>query len=278
MAIQTPPPVTPLATDVPQRGVRSTFSTLVDAFVTWFALTAIPQMAALVQNVYNNAVEAFNSATAANAARVLAETAAAGAVAGPSTTATSTSSATLGFGSKSLTLAQTNKTFALGQWAVFADAADPRNTMSGPITAFTQGTGAITIDARNVTTAAAGVFPTLSNWNVSLTGAGAQTSQSVAESFTPVAVAGTDLDLSLGDYFTKTMAGNSAFTFSNIPTGKSWTLELTITSGIWSLPASVRWQGDLTPTLAAGKTHLLMFVTSNGGTRVRAAVLGPYQT
>jgi hypothetical protein len=67
MAIQNPTPVTPLATEPPQRGVRSTFSDLMDSFVTWFTMTAIPQMAALVLNVYNNAIEAYNSAVAAKA-------------------------------------------------------------------------------------------------------------------------------------------------------------------------------------------------------------------
>lgn len=67
MAIETPPPVTPAPQPYPQRGERSTFSDRVDAFVAWFTTTAIPQMAALVLNVYNNAVAAFNAAMTATA-------------------------------------------------------------------------------------------------------------------------------------------------------------------------------------------------------------------
>lgn len=65
MAIETPPPVTDLPTPVPQRGERSTFSTYVDGFVTWFALTAVPQMRAVALNVWNNATQAYNAAQAA---------------------------------------------------------------------------------------------------------------------------------------------------------------------------------------------------------------------
>lgn len=278
MAVENPTPVTPLPTPVPQRGERSTFSQRVDGFVTWFTGTAIPQMAALVQNVYNNAVDAAASALSANSNRILAQAAAQSAVATPSAAATTTTSMQLGYGSKSFTLAQTNKTFSVGQIVSIASAADPRDWMAGIITAFTSGTGAMTVNVLNVGNATAGVFPTLASWIVSLTGAPAQTSQEQLLSFTPVPMPGADMDLSQGEYFTKTISGNTAFTFSNVPTGKSWTLELTITSGMISFPASVRWPGDLTPTLVTGKTHLIVFITDDGGTRVRAAALAGYTT
>lgn len=87
MAIETPTPVTPLATGVPQRGIRSTFSTLMDAFVTWFTGTAIPQMASLVQNVYHNALEAFGSASAARTSEINAAASAATSVSAAGATA-----------------------------------------------------------------------------------------------------------------------------------------------------------------------------------------------
>jgi hypothetical protein len=64
---QTPPPaIDPAPAPAPQRGDRATFSDRVDAFVTWL-ITAVTQFYALGVNVYNNAVDAFNSATTAKA-------------------------------------------------------------------------------------------------------------------------------------------------------------------------------------------------------------------
>lgn len=281
MAIENPTPVTPLPTAVPQRGVRSTFSDLVDGFVTWFTMTAIPQMAALVQNVYNNALEAFSSAQKAEGARLLAQSIAQGIVATPSAAGTSTTSLQLGYGSKTVTMVQTNRTFSLGQWVVFADANDPRNTMSGPVTAFTQGTGVITIDARNVTNAAAGVFPTITSWIVALSGTGAQTAQQQALTFTPVQMAANDMDLTQGEWFKKTINGNTAFTWSNVPPapyGRVWVLDLTLTSGMVSFPSAIRWVGGLTPTLLTNRRHKIVFSTTDGGVTVDAAALASYAT
>ena len=89
------------------------------------------------------------------------------------------------------------------------------------------------------------------------------------------AVAALDINCSLSNYFTKTIAANSTFTFSNVPTGVaySFTLELTHTSGTVTWPTSVKWAGDTTPTLTSGKTHLFMFVTDDGGTRWRGSAL-----
>lgn len=66
MPITTPPTITPAPNPAPQRNDRTTFSTRVDAFVTWL-IAAVAQFAALAANVYNNAVEAFNYATTASA-------------------------------------------------------------------------------------------------------------------------------------------------------------------------------------------------------------------
>jgi len=93
------------------------------------------------------------------------------------------------------------------------------------------------------------------------------------------AVSALDIDLSTGNYFTKTINGNSTFTFSNPPasgTVGSFTLELTHTSGTVSWPSSVKFPADTPPTLATGKTHLFVFVTDDGGTRYRGASLADY--
>ena len=93
------------------------------------------------------------------------------------------------------------------------------------------------------------------------------------------AVSALDIDLSTGNYFTKTINANSTFTFSNPPasgTVGSFTLELTHTSGTVTWPTSVKFPADTAPTLTAGKTHLFMFVTDDGGTRYRGAALADY--
>jgi hypothetical protein len=94
------------------------------------------------------------------------------------------------------------------------------------------------------------------------------------------AVAALDIDCSVGNYFTKTINGNSTFTFSNVPASRSYgfTLELTVTSGTVTWPASVRFPYGVSPLLTAGKTHLVMFLTDDGGTRWRGAALLDYET
>ena len=93
-----------------------------------------------------------------------------------------------------------------------------------------------------------------------------------------VAMAALDVDCSAGNYFTKTINGNSTFTFSNVPSSRSFSfvLELTHTSGTVTWPSSVKFPGDTAPTLTAGKTHLFVFETNDGGTRFRGAALVDY--
>jgi len=107
------------------------------------------------------------------------------------------------------------------------------------------------------------------NWAI-LTGDGA---------FIPQVVVASSIDLAAGNYHTRTMTASQAFTFDNCPSdGFSFTLELTVTSGVVTLPTSVRTPSDTPYTLAAGKTHLLMFVTSNRGVRWRLAAATNYAT
>ncbi len=87
MALIEPPGYTPAPENEPQRGVKDTFSDLVDDFVTWMA-NAPAQLGALAANVYNNALEALGYSTAAGAsasaaaasAEIAADSAAAAAV------------------------------------------------------------------------------------------------------------------------------------------------------------------------------------------------------
>jgi hypothetical protein len=92
------------------------------------------------------------------------------------------------------------------------------------------------------------------------------------------AVGALDIDCSTGNYFTKTISGDSTFTVSNVPASRaySFTLELTHTSGVVTWFSGVEWPGGTAPTLTTGKTHLFVFVTDDGGTRWRGASLVNY--
>ena len=93
-------------------------------------------------------------------------------------------------------------------------------------------------------------------------------------------VAALDVDCSASNFFTKTIAATSTFTFSNPPTSGTayaFTLEVVHTSGTITWPASVRWPGNTAPTLTTGRTHLITFVTDNAGTTWYGAPQVNYQ-
>ena len=111
---------------------------------------------------------------------------------------------------------------------------------------------------------------------ISTLGAGVSLTGPYKENIT--AMGALEVDCSTGNYFTKTISGNSTFTFANVPTGCAYafTLELTHGSGTVTWPASVKFPADTAPTLTAGKTHLFMFITDTGGTRFRGSSLVDY--
>jgi hypothetical protein len=96
---------------------------------------------------------------------------------------------------------------------------------------------------------------------------------------TVAAVGALDIDCSAGTSFSKTIAGDSLFAFTNPPasgieyTGK---LTLTHTSGAITWPASVEWPGDVEPAWETGKVHLIWFSTTNGGTTWRLTAAANY--
>jgi hypothetical protein len=86
------------------------------------------------------------SASGASSSAGAAASSASSAMNAPGTNATSTTSLSIGTGSKSPTLAQTGKTFVVGQWVSICDSSTPTTKwMVGAITAFNSGTGAMTV-------------------------------------------------------------------------------------------------------------------------------------
>mgnify|MGYP007071645719 CR=1 FL=1 len=88
-----------------------------------------------------------------------------------------------------------------------------------------------------------------------------------------------DIDCSAGNYFTKTINGNSTFTFSNVPSGAyGMIVEIENTSGTITWPAAVKWPNDTAPSLTTGKTHVFVFITDDSGTRWRGVAQVNYVT
>lgn len=114
--------------------------------------------------------ESAASASAAADQVTLAASFAQTAISAPGTSATSTTSLTVGKGSQALTI-QPGKDLVAGMWIVCADTAAPgTNYMAGPITAYDSGTGALTFTA-----VAVGGSGTIAAWTVSLTAVGGAT-------------------------------------------------------------------------------------------------------
>lgn len=101
---------------------------------------------------------------------------------------------------------------------------------------------------------------------------------------TSEAVAALDIDLSTGNYFTKSISANSTFTFSNPPasgTVGSFVLQVAVTGTGTTItwPTSVYWNGDAgqtAPAITDARTHLFVFTTVDGGTTYRGAALVDY--
>lgn len=111
--------------------------------------------------------------------------------------------------------------------------------------------------ARQNIGAAASVAPSITN-GITYAGSVKSNVQSVAS---------TSIDVSAADAFTKAISANTTFTFDNPTASKAqgFMLELTISGGAeptW--PASVEWSSSTAPTLGNG-THVLGFITFNGG-------------
>lgn len=85
-----------------------------------------------------------------------------------------------------------------------------------------------------------------------------------------VAVSGSDIDYSAGNYFSKTVTGNITFTVSNVPTtgtAASFILDLT-NGGNYTVTwwANLKWPSASAPTLTTSGRDILGFYTRDGGT------------
>lgn len=107
-------------------------------------------------------------------------------ITGSDFTGTSSSSVTIGTGSKSFT-ASTGKNWQIGQGVRVASTASPSNYMDGQVTAYTSGTGALTVNVTSIggtgTIASWTISPTVSAGSVTLTGSETLTNKTLT---TPV--------------------------------------------------------------------------------------------
>lgn len=120
--------------------------------------------------------------------------------------------------------------------------------------------------ARTNLGAAAAASPTITG-GMTFSGAVAQNVQ---------AVSGTDIDWSDAEIQTKAISSNTTFTFSGITASKAQAIILILTissSAAPTWPAAVDWSDGAAPDLPNG-THMLGFITHDGGTTVLGVVCG----
>ena len=91
-------------------------------------------------------------------------------------------------------------------------------------------------------------------------------------------ISASDIDLTLANYFSKTISGTTTFTVSNVPTtgtAASFILDLTnggsATVNWWS---GTKWTSGTAPTLTSSGRDVLGFFTYDGGTTWSGFVLG----
>ena len=175
MTVTPSPAIAPLPT-APSRQRPETFSAEMDAFLG--AMDGFgDDVQAVGEAVQANATAAETAATTAEAKAAEALASANSAVNAPGTSATSTTSLSVGSGAKSPALAQTGKGFAIGQPVRIARTSAPSTTwMQGIITDFDAGTGEMDVDVS--TFAGSG---THTDWTISLTGPDALPAASAAE-------------------------------------------------------------------------------------------------
>ena len=84
-----------------------------------------------------------------------------------------------------------------------------------------------------------------------------------------VALSGSEINVTLSAFFTKTISTDTTFTFTGAPSGKTCAFTLILTNGgaanvTW--PNNINWMGGQAPTLKETGIDVLTFFTVNGGT------------
>jgi len=84
-----------------------------------------------------------------------------------------------------------------------------------------------------------------------------------------VALSGSEINVTLSAFFTKTISADTTFTFTGAPSGKTCAFTLILTNGgaanvTW--PNNINWMGGQAPTLKETGIDVLTFFTVNGGT------------
>lgn len=140
-----------------QVGLATTQATNAATSATLASQWAITLNALVASTDYSAKEWAVGTTVPSGSAKTWAQTA----LNAPGTSATSTTSLTIGAGSQSLTLAQTGKSFVVGQYVQIVSTASTGNWMVGAITSFTSGTGAMTVNVTNT-----GGSGTIASWTV----------------------------------------------------------------------------------------------------------------
>lgn len=159
--------------------------------------------------------------------------------------ATSTTSLTIGTGSKTL-IVQTNLPISVGQYVVIANTAAPTNYMFGQVTAYSSTTGSLTV---NVTST--GGSGTIATWTVSATGPAGATGTAGASGSIPIGAAGGTVDA-----ITVTISG---------PSTADQQVITVVSAGV---------NTSATPTLKLN-TDALHTITTRGGKALKAGDIGP---
>jgi len=225
--------VTTVITDLPpppHRGVddQTTFVNKGEALFDALYLSTVSEM--------NSAFDEIN-ATEINITNLeaSAESFALTAINAPATQSTSTTSLTIGTGTKSLTI-QADKSLVVGMSLKIASTSSPTNWMVGDITSYTSGTGALSVSVSGIQ--GTGTF---SNWTVSLASTVASLNSFTADSLsTPRLINGVSFDgtsdISIEDRMATAIACSAT---TNIGTaGIGDTIHLTGTTTITSFGVS----------------------------------------
>ena len=184
---------------------------------------------------------------------------AAGTAAGLTLVAASSTSLTIGTGSKSLT-ASAGCVFVPGMEIFIASTASPANKMTCTVTTYNNGTGAMVVNAASVS--GSGTFAAWSIGPASTVNFDGQTFSNlilagkITESI--YALSGTVIDPANGSVQTKTLSANTTLTES-IADGQSVVLILTAGGYTVTWP-TVAWRWGAAPTLSpTGKSHVVLY-------------------